>query len=439
MQNLKATVKQFLDHNHADGNRLLLACSGGVDSMVLLYILVSLGYKPHVAHCNFQLRGADAHADEDFVEQYCKALGLTVHVKRFNTKEYAAEQGISIQMAARDLRYTFFKDLLNKHTLQAVATAHHAGDSLETILINLGRGTGFTGIAGIRSKTETAVRPLLSFTKKEILEYAKAHGLNWREDASNQKEDYQRNFIRLQVLPKLGEAFPNFEVSSKKSLHYLEEDRELFKSLVQSKLQLLVKKQAESEKLHISKLIKTGSAKALLRHWLLPKGAFDIEAIYNSLNRDSGAFFQTENHRLLKDREFLILKPNGGNSSEEEYFIEESASNITQPIYMEMEQINAAGFELNRSSGMVALDFDKLQFPLKLRHWKKGDKFVPLGMKGAKKVSDYFVDRKFSRFKKEETWLLCSGHNIVWIVNERINEHYKVSDTTKTVYFVRLF
>ena len=407
--------------------------------MVLLHTLVALGYKPHVAHCNFQLRGADANADQEFVEQYCSALGLKVFVKRFATTEYAAQHSISIQMAARDLRYAFFNDLVKTHNLQGIATAHHADDSLETILINLGRGTGFTGIAGIRGKTETTLRPLLPFTKKEVLTYAKKHGLNWREDASNQKEDYQRNFIRLQVLPKLSEAFPNFEASSKKSLQYLEEDRELFESLVKSKLELLVKKQGETEKLHIPKLKKTGSAKALLRHWLLPKGAFDIEAIYNSLNGDSGAFFQTENHRLLKDREFLILKPNGGNSSEEEYFIKEAASSITQPISMEMEKIDATGFELKGSPATVALDFDKLQFPLKLRRWKKGDKFVPLGMKGAKKLSDYFVDRKFSRFQKEQVWLLCSEDDIVWIVNERLNDRYKLSNTTKTIYFARLY
>ena len=399
--------------------------------MVLLHTLVSLGFKPQVAHCNFQLRGADANADQEFVEQYGAALGLTVHVKRFKTTEYAAEHSISIQMAARDL--------LKTPNLHAIATAHHADDSLETILINLGRGTGFTGIAGIRSKTETAVRPLLPFTKKEILAYAKEHGLNWREDASNQKEDYQRNFIRLQVLPKLSEAFPNFEVSSKKSLQYLEEDRELFEGLLKSKLELLIKKQGETEKLNIPKLIKTGSAKALLRHWLLPKGPFDIEAISQSLAGESGSFFQTEDYRLLKDREFLFLKPNGGNSAKEEYWIEESASSITEPISMEMEKRNAEGFELDSSVSTAAIDYDKLQFPLKLRRWKKGDKFVPLGMKGAKKLSDYFVDRKFSRFQKEQVWLLCSGNDIVWIVNERLNDHYKLSNTTKTVYFARLF
>ncbi len=439
MQNLKTTVKQFLDHHHTDGNRLLLTCSGGVDSMVLLHILVALGHKPQVAHCNFQLRGADANADQDFVEEYCKALGLTIHVKRFNTKEYAAEQGISIQMAARDLRYAFFNDLVKTHKLQCIATAHHTDDSLETILINLGRGTGFAGMAGIREKTKTALRPLLAFTKREILQYANENGLNWREDASNQKEDYQRNFIRLQVVPKLQEAFPNFELSSKKSLHYLQEDRDLFESLLQSKLKELIKKQGRTEKMPIEKLNAGGNAKALLRHWLMPKGNFDVEAIYQSLNGESGAYFQTESYRLLKDREYLILKPAKAEGGKEEYFIEEQQSEISEPISMKMEKINAEGFVLDTSTGNAAIDFDKLQFPLKLRRWQKGDKFSPLGTKGVKKLSDYFVDRKLSRFEKEQAWLLCSGNDIVWIVNERINDRYKLSDTTKTVYFARLF
>ncbi len=439
MQNLQSTVSHFLQEHQIDGNQLLLACSGGVDSMVLLHTLVALGYRPHVAHCNFQLRGADANADQQFVEEYGGALGLSVHVKKFQTTEYAAEQSISIQMAARDLRYAFFNDLVKTHKLQGIATAHHADDSLETILINLGRGTGFTGIAGIRIKTKMALRPLLSFTKKEIVAYARKHGLNWREDVSNQKENYQRNFIRLKVLPKLHEAFPNFEASSKRSLKYLEEDRDLFESLVSSKLELLVKKQGATEKLNIPKLIRTGSAKALLRHWLLPKGTFDIDAIYNSLKGESGSFFQTEKHRLLKDREFLILKPNSSESDSDEYLIYEDDSTILKPISMKMEKVNAQDFELQSLPSTAALDFNKLHFPLKLRHWKKGDKFVPLGMKGAKKLSDYFVDRKFSRFQKEQVWLLCSGDDIVWIVNERINDRYKLSNMTKTVYFARLF
>lgn len=437
MNTIEHRISNFLKEHHIDGNRLLLACSGGVDSMTLLHGLLKTGHKPAVAHCNFQLRGAEADKDAAFVKDYCTKHGLAFFIRKFDTASYAAEKKISIQMAARELRYSFFQEVLAEHTLDFLAVAHHADDSLETILLNLGRGTGLTGLAGIRAVTAKVVRPMHLCTKKEILEYAHQQQLQWREDASNEKEDYQRNQIRISVAPRLREVFPSFESSFTKSLTYLDEDRQLFESLLNKELELLTSTSGDEERLNIRLLLKTGNPKALLRHWLFPKAIFDLNAIFNSLTGESGSFFESGEWQLLKDRDVLILKRVHLQTADE-FLINENDEAITLPFPMKMERKNAATFELSSSAASAALDFQKLVFPLKLRRWKKGDRFRPFGMKGAKKLSDYFVDRKYSRFDKDNAWLLCSGDDIVWIVNDRIDDRYKISNTTKTVYFARL-
>lgn len=431
------TVSSFFNNHKIDGNRVLLACSGGIDSMVLLHTMLSLGHRPSIAHCNFNLRAQDSDEDENFVVQYCKALGLAVFVKHFDTSTYASESGISTQMAARDLRYTFFKELLRTEDLDYVATAHHADDALETILLNLGRGSGLMGMTGIRSMANNLIRPLLSFSKREIQEYAEKHKLNWREDASNKKENYQRNYIRHKVMPPLRQGFPNFESSSKKSLQYLAEDRQLFENLIGKELEMLILREDENEILNIVVLKSRQSARALLRYWLMPFGPFDVESIHNSLNGESGAYFKAGDFELLKDRNTLILKAQEKNTDHQEFWIDIKTTTLSDPIALKTERLDESSFQITDNPKVAALDYDKLQFPLKLRHWKTGDSFYPLGMKGAKKLSDFFIDRKFSRFEKDQAWLLCSGNDIVWIVNERLDDRYKLSNTTKTVYFVR--
>lgn len=436
MEPLQA-VEQFLKEHQVDGNQLLLACSGGVDSMVLLHLFQELGFKPALAHCNFLLRAKDSDEDEEFLRQYSQAHHLQFFTKKFDTSAFAEKRGISTQMAARELRYDFFEQLLVQHKLKHLAIAHHADDSVETILLNLGRGTGLSGLAGILHQAGKIIRPLHRCFRSEIVSYAYKNNLKWREDASNQKVDYQRNYIRHRVVPRYREAFPSFENSIQKSLAYLDEDRELFKHLVADQLDQLLKFENDTELLDIAKLTKSKHVKALLRHWLMPKSRFDLEAIYHSLSAESGAYFKAGNYELVRDRTHLILKPTGS-PEPSEFLINETDSAIDQPISMQMEKLAVENFSLDPAKTAAALDFDQLQFPLKLRRWKNGDRFYPFGMKGAKKLSDYFVDRKYSLFDKQEAWLLCSGDDIVWIVNERIDNRYCITDKTKTVYFVRL-
>lgn len=416
---------------------LLLACSGGVDSMVLLHLLLQLDYKPVLAHCNFNLRGGESDADQLFVENLAGKNGLLLHTKSFNTNAYAAEKNISTQMAARDLRYGFFRELIQNQGYTYLLTAHHQDDSLETLLINLGRGTGFTGLQGITHTQPSTLRPLHTLSRQDIMEYAKKNNVSWREDSSNQNAHYQRNFIRHHVIPALKKAFPNFDSGFRTSLENLQQDGAFFQHALQSELDHLIEKQKDSEIIVISKIKGSFFQKTLLNAWLSPVGIFDLEAIIRSFDQESGAMFHSAGHTLLKDREHLILKKNKP-ESDGKYSIHETDHQIDEPVSMAISLRRNDTFEFPVSPKQAALDLDRLDFPLVLRHWENGDCFKPLGMKGFKKLSDYFTDIKLNRFEKDEVWLLCSGSDIVWVVGHRIDDRFKVSDKTKTIYFVDL-
>ena len=437
MQALELSIQQFFENHLAADSKLLVACSGGVDSMVLLHVLLQLDYKPVIAHCNFGLRGKDADEDARFVSEFGTTHGLTCISKKFDTTGFAAKHGISIQMAARELRYEFFEEVLKNNKLDFLCTAHHADDSLETLLLNLGRGTGFNGLGGIKPLSGNIARPLWRCGKEDILEYAKMHKIAWREDASNEKDSYQRNFLRHQVIPKMKENFPHFESSFGRSLQWLFEDRQLFENLLARQLKDLVQNEGSLEKVKIQALVETGQAEALLRHWLSPKALFDRDSVYHSLSGESGLMFEAGNYRLLRDREFLILSKSE-KKAHEEYEISLAQDSINLPLAMEMQQIPNDDFQLIPDKKTAALDFALLKFPLKIRRWHTGDSFFPLGMKGHKKLSDYFIDRKYSRFEKENIWLLCSDNEIVWVIGDRIDDRFRITNTTKTVYFVRL-
>ncbi len=404
--------------------------------MVLLHLMRLLGYKPHVAHVNFKLRGKDSEGDAEFVKTYCKKNEIECHYTEVNTEEYAQEHKLSTQMAARELRYDFFDKIIAEQKLDYIATAHHADDSLETILLNLGRGTGLLGMGGIRNVTSKVLRPLHACTKEQILDYATATKIAWREDVSNSKETYQRNALRIKVVPELKKVFPSFDSSFAKSLQYLDEDRKLLEHLIQKELQAMVIPVEDNEKMSIQKLQSHPSKWAILRHWLQPFGSFDVQAIMQSLDGQSGLLFEHAGFRLLKDRDFLILQKIKHNTIQA--LIEEDDTFINEPLRLAMERKPKITFEPPEGTSVAALDFSLLEFPLTLRKWRPGDRFYPLGMKHSKKLSDYFIDKKYSRFDKEETWLLCSGENIVWIINDRIDDRFKITNKTKTIYFVSL-
>lgn len=438
MKNLSQIISDFLEQQQIPKDAgILLAVSGGVDSLLLVELFVQSGLKPAIAHCNFKLRGVDADQDQRFVKDYAQKHGLRFFTTNFDTKKYSTDHGISIQMAARELRYEYFRALMEEHNLDYLATAHHADDSLETILLNLGRGTGLQGLSGISPNRNKVLRPLLPFSKNEIESMARSLDLQWREDASNAKTDYQRNYIRHKVLPVLKENFPGFEKSFDKTQRQLQDESELFSHLIQEKIAELEVVEHQTRKLPIAEISNIPGVKSLLHFWLQPYSEFDLTSIVDCLQGESGKVFENGRYQLLVDRDFLILQK-CKEVKDESFHIEETTEEIKTPLPILFESLPIENHELIRDKSIAMLDKDKLTFPLTLRRWQAGDNFISLGMKGKKKLSDFFIDQKVNRFEKDNSWVLTSGNDIVWVINHRIDDRFKISDDTKTVYFARL-
>lgn len=406
--------------------------------MVLGHILLEHGLHPVVAHCNFGLRGAESDLDAEFVKKWSKENHLDFYQKKFNTKRYAQEHSLSTQMAARELRYAFFNELLKSKDLDFIAVAHHADDSLETMLINLGRGTGFKGLSGIQPVNGNIIRPLWQCTRKQLLNYAEANSIQWREDSSNSSDDYQRNYLRHHAVPKLKEQDAAYETGLVNSIGYLNHDLSFFSFQLNKVISELTDEKKGIHRLHIPSLLKVNGFEAVLNSWLNRYGNFDTTAIIDGLEGESGKTYFTKDFELLKDRELLLMRRKIKKESPE-HTIKKEATEIQTPLHLRIVVKNTPLAPIKKGSpNEINLDFDKLSFPLTLRKWQKGDSFVPLGMKGQKKLQDFFTDLKLNRFEKEDTWLLCSGDDIIWIVGHRIDNRYKVVNSTKTIYFVRL-
>lgn len=400
--------------------RLLLACSGGVDSMVLLHLLQQLDYPMGVAHVNFLLRDEEANADEAFVKIYCTSRRLPVHTQQYQTEAYAKEQGISIQMAARALRYEWFETLQSTHHYTHVLTAHHLDDQLETLLINLGRGTGLRGLQGISSSVY--LRPLLSFSKLEILKYAQDHKLNWREDASNAKTDYLRNHLRHAVITPWKEAHPSLLDNVKKSLDYL--------SLAQQALSVQIEKFKEKHFIEdegsISVSLKALNTLKPLDYYLhtlfSAYGFLHLADLKAMLVAQSGKYLVSDTHRLWKNREELILSEIG--QEEETYYEWTPTENLASPISLRLSSTE------EKTPSTAVLAKEKLKYPLILRKYRKGDYFYPAGMKGKKKLSKFFKDLKYSPLEKKQQWLLCSEDQIIWVIGQRVDERFAAKEDT---------
>ncbi len=429
----------FYKKNQLSTQKLLVACSGGIDSMVLLHLLIQQNTKVAVVHCNFGLR-QDANADEHFVKAYCEQQQVPFFSQNFQTKTYAQEQGISIQMAARTLRYSYFNELLNSEGFDLILTAHHADDSLETILLNLGRGTGLDGLTGISPLENQIARPLWRWHKDDIKSYAQQQKLAWREDVSNAKTDYQRNFLRHKVLPPLKENAPNFERSFGKTLQHLKNDKALWQDMLQEKLATLVSQTEAGETFNWKAVAKPMQLPSLIRHWLQPKAVFDWTAILKSLDQGSGQTFEAEAYKLTKNRGELILSStsNENKKQHDTFFIEETDTEIDFPLTLHFDKKERGTTPIDSDLNVAQLDFNKLTFPLELRLWRAGDHFTPLGMKGQKKLSDFFTDAKINPLQKKAIWVLCSQQKIVWVVGMRIDDYFRLTNQTKSVYFVRL-
>lgn len=412
--------------------KCLLALSGGVDSMVLAHLLLKHPINFSVAHANFQLRGMDSEADQTLVEDFCNQHQIPCFVQRFDTLTYAEQQGISIQMAARELRYQWFETVMQENGLELLLTAHHADDSLETFFINLGRGTGIKGLLGIPEQNEKIFRPLLAFSKDEILHFAEVKSIAFREDSSNAKTNYQRNWFRHQIIPLLKENQPEFLNQALQTMQHLQAVQQFAEGMVQNQLQFLLQNETDNiQSLNIVQLKAIPGFQYVLHVWLSPFGFTAWDDIYKLLDASSGKTILSKNYRLLKNREQLLLQPLTFNVEEEVYEVTSTSLNL--PIDLQWKESELIPKEYEEDSSVVYLDKDSLNLPLQLRRWQKGDYFYPFGMQGKKKLSKYFKDEKFSIIDKENTWVLCSDNQIVWVVGHRMDNRFKITSKTKRI------
>jgi len=416
--------------------KILVAVSGGIDSVVLLHMLLKMEVNCAIAHCNFHLRGDESDGDFEFVKNLAKQYNLPFYSKDFDTKAYADNNKLSIEMAARELRYEWFNQILELENYQYIAIGHHADDVAETVLINLVRGTGIHGLTGIKPKLGKIIRPLLPFTRKELEEFAESESLNYREDSTNRETDFVRNKIRHQVIPVLEQINPAIRKTMSENVQRFKEVEQIYNDVIEENRLHLVFQRENQLLISIARLQELPSPSSHLFEILSPYGFHhrDVRMITKSLGSISGKRFFSSTHQVLRDRKYLILSELEENDSSE-YLLEEKSGLIEFPMEMEASFIDRTpSFKFPSNPEIACLDACKLKFPLKLRKWQKGDSFRPIGMKGNKKISDFFIDQKFSLQDKENTWLLISGDRIAWVVGHRLDDRFKITATTTKIF-----
>lgn len=403
-------------------DKVLVALSGGADSVALLRVLLQLGYRCEAAHCNFHLRGAESDRDEAFVVRLCETLRVPLHKVDFQTKEYAAERGISIEMAARELRYAWFESLLPVCGARVIAVAHHRDDSVETFLLNLVRGTGIKGLRGIAAVNGRVVRPMLGVSRADILDYLEALQQDYVTDSTNLVDEYMRNKIRLNVLPLLRELNPSVDDTLAETAMRLSDTSVVYRQAMHEAAQRVRKENSIS----IAGLLAEVAPQALLYELLYPLGfnSAQVGEVFRSLQAESGRRFLSKEWELLKDRDFLLLRPVGGECPVPELLVQEADKDSV---------------EIEKDNRIAFLDADTVMQPLVLRKWQSGDAFVPFGMKGKKSVRNYLKDRKKTLFEKKSQYVVCNASGeVVWLVNERIDDRFKVTGKTQRVLFLRI-
>jgi tRNA(Ile)-lysidine synthase len=425
-------LQHHLENNlpHLKGKQLLLATSGGIDSMVLVHLLHQLNFNITVAHCNFMLREEESNGDENFVRTTCEALKIPFFIQKFDTNQLASDYKLSIQLAARKLRYEWFAELLLDKKLDYVLTGHHLDDEIETFLINLTRGTGLDGLTGIPSQNGTIIRPLLPFSREEIEKYAKDNQITWREDSSNASNKYLRNKLRHDVVPILKDLNPSFMHSFQNTLENLKQTQSLADDASRIVYKKVVQEEENQNIINISELTQLENFEAYLFQWLKPLGFTAWEDIYGLVHAQSGKQVFSNTHVVLKDRDKLIVFPKIEKEEIEEYFLNKNQKNLKFPLNISVSKVDNIS---NTTNYTIFVNEDKVQFPLMLRKKQEGDYFLPSGMNGKKKLSKYFKDEKYSLLDKEEQWILTSKNEIVWVIGKRADQRFLANETTQNI------
>jgi tRNA(Ile)-lysidine synthase len=416
-------------------NYLLLACSGGIDSVVLCQLLGQAGYPFEIAHCNFQLRGEDSVQDEAFVEGLGIQFGLKVHIRRFETEAFAKDHGLSIQMAARQLRYEWFRQLLDAASLQPafLLTAHHADDSIETVLMNMFKETGITGMHGILPKQDRVVRPLLFARKTEIQAYAESLELYWREDSSNSSDKYTRNFFRLSVLPLIDEAIPKASDNFLATIGHLKEVEQVYLEAIAQRKRKLLKRVGAEMHIPVAKL-KLEQPLQTMAYEIIRDFGFTNQQLpdfINLLDAATGKHIASNQYRIIKNRNWLIVAPL--HNAEASVIVIEEDDPIIEFDHGRIHIKTSNDIIPSNKKEEACLDAKEIKFPLLLRKWKQGDYFYPLGMPKKKKVARFLIDQKLSATEKENVWVIESDRKIIWIVGHRIDDRVKITGCTKQV------
>lgn len=430
------SVKEYIKGNNLLGltDKVIVGFSGGADSVALLHALHTLKYDCVAAHCNFHLRGDESNRDEQFAREFAESLSVPFLKTDFDTIGYAEEHKISIEMAARELRYHWFEKILLKEKASVVAVAHHEDDHVETILLNLIRGTGIKGLTGIQAKREHVIRPLLQVRKTAILAYIKENKLGYVNDSTNTFDIYMRNFIRLRLIPMLETMNPSVKEAIVRMGNHLKDVDIIYRNYIRQATETVWKE----NQILIPELKATVAPEAVLFEILSPLGytSSQLTDIYHSLDSESGKLFESVNGDtvLIKDRERLLLVEK---KSKDEQVYSIDSDTINYPVKLSFKKVPIdQHFQIIKDQNTAVLDADKIVGELSLRTWREGDWFVPLGMQGRKKLSDYYSDNKFSLDQKDHTWLLCLDDEIIWVIGHRIDNRYSIQNASKNALIV---
>ena len=452
------TEKVFLQ-NHT----FLLAISGGIDSVVLCDLFAKGNANFFIAHCNFQLRGEESERDESFVRSLAVKYGKEIFVKKFDTLKYAEENKLSIQVTARNLRYEWFRELIESARLlvgqgklkveneksltssqlstvnyqpSTIATAHHADDNIETVTMNFFRGTGLKGLTGMDTHNKEIYRPLLHYRKADIVLYAKENQLEFVEDSSNANNYYTRNFFRNELLPAVSKIFSNVEENILHNIQRLSEAEGIYNEAIEGHKKRLIEVVKDEWHIPILKLQRSKFHRTILWEIIKEKNfsAAQVDEAIKLMNADNGSYIESVDFRIIKNRKWLIITSKLVNETNPLIIIGEHEKKVAfRQGVLQIENINASAFTISTDKNIAALDLNDIEFPLLLRKWKQGDYFYPLGMKKKKKLSKFFIDQKLSLTQKENVWVLEMNKKIIWIIGHRIDERFKVLPTTTNV------